>query len=108
MRQLLGFGMVLGALGLSAWGILREVNREQALPDAKAFTYAAYHLNAASERLGEMHGILGSYDGIPHDLIVGMTIAYASGGRYCIQLMREGHVYHRGGPGGSAQRGPCV
>jgi hypothetical protein len=100
--------MVLGALGLSAWGILREVNREQALPDAKAFTYAAYHLNAASERLAQMHGSLGSYVGIDRDLFVGMTIAYTRDDSYCLQLMREGYVYHRRGPAGSAQRGPCV
>jgi hypothetical protein len=108
MRQLMGFGLVIAAITVSAWGFVHELNREKAPPDARAFSYASVRLESASERLAQMHGILGSYVGIDRDLFVGMTIAYTRDDSYCLQLMREGHVYHRGGPGGSTQRGPCV
>ena len=109
MRQVIGWLSVVAIFGGSAAGwYLQRDDAQAAVPDAAAFAFADYNLGQATEKVEQMGAILGSYDGIPHDLVIGMTVAYASGGRYCIQLMREGNVYHRGGPGGSAQRGPCV
>jgi hypothetical protein len=109
MRQLLSW-LTLFAIfaGCGAGWYLQRDDAQAALPDEAAFTYAEFNLGAAADRLEQMGEVLGSFDSIPSDLIVGMTIAYAGGDRYCIQLLREGSWYHRGGPGGSTQRGACV
>lgn len=107
MRQLLGWLSVLVLLGGSAagWYFQRGGGAAKA---AGVDPYADARLSAAAERLEQMGSYLGSYDGIPGDLIVGMNIAYATGDRYCVQLMTGGSWYHRAGPGGSAQPGACV
>lgn len=78
------------------------------MPDEAAFTYAKYNLDQAATKVEQMGEILGSFDGIPGDLIVGMTIAYATGSRFCIHLLREGNWYHHAGPGGPTRRGACT
>jgi hypothetical protein len=108
MRQIMGFGMVLSFLALSAWGIVHEFKREKPPADAAAFTFATNRLESAAERLEQTHEYLGSYNGIDRDLFVGMDIAYASEDRYCLQIAREGAWYHLTGPNGVAMRGGCA
>ena len=108
MRQLVGWLSVVvffGACG-AGWWLQRGPEAAQAA-DGAQFTYADHTLGQAAAKLEQMGAILGSYDSIPSDLIVGMTIRYASGQQYCVELMREGHWFHRAGPGGSTLRGRC-
>lgn len=109
MRQLIGWLSILAIFaGSGAGWYYQRDNAQAALSDKAAFTYAEYNLGQAAKRIEQMGRILGSYDGIPGDLIVGMTIAYATGDRFCLHLLREGNWYHHAGPGGRTQRGTCT
>ncbi len=109
MRQLIGWLTILAIFGGSGAGwYLQRDDAQAALPDEGASIYAEYNLGQAAKKIEQMGAILGSYSGIPSDLIMGMQIPYATGDRFCIQLMREGNWYHHAGPGGSAQRGACA
>lgn len=108
MRQVLGWLSVLlffGACG-AGWYLQRGPEEAQAA-DATQFIYADYNLSQAAAKLEQLGSVLGSYDSIPADLIVGMTIRRAAGQQYCVELVREGHWFHRAGPGGATARGRC-
>ena len=109
MRQLLGWLSVFALIGLApaGWYVQRGQARSAA-PDAKAFIYAEHNLGQAAEKIEQMGAILGSYDGIQNDLIVGMEIKTAYGQSYCVQLVRDGYWFSRPGPGGKTQRGACA
>lgn len=109
MRQLFSWLTIVAIFaGCGAGWYYQRDNAQAAVPDKAAFTYAEYNFGQAAKKVTQMGEILGSFDGIPGDLIVGMTIAYATGDRFCIHMLREGNWYHHAGPGGSTQRGACT
>jgi hypothetical protein len=108
MRQLMGFGLVIAFIAVSAWGIVHEFKKEEPPADAVAFTFATGRLESAADRLEQTHAYLGSYTGIDRDLFVGMDVAWASADEYCLQIAREGAWYHLAGPRGVAARGACT
>lgn len=108
MRQLMGWLSIVAIFAGSGAGWYFQRDAQAAVPDRAAFTYAEYNLDQAAQKVEQMGQILGSFDGIPGDLIVGMTIAYAAGDRFCIHMLREGNWYHHAGPGGSTRRGACI
>jgi len=108
MRQTLGWLSILLLFGGSAarW-YLQRGNAQTARPDAAQWSYAQHNLGQAAGKLEEMGGIMGSYDGIPSDLVHGMTVV-AAGQNYCVELVREGWWYRNAGPGGEPEPGRCV
>src|SRR5687767_13385783 len=88
MRQLFGWLTILAIFaGSGAGWYYQRDDAQAAVPDKAAFTYAEYNLGQAAKKIEQMGQILGSYDGIPGDLIAGMTVAYATGNQFCIHML---------------------
>ena len=107
MRQLISTLLLVGVLAASGWGWWNHRAQAGGPTDVAEYRYSDARLEAAADRLEQMHAYLGTYTGIDRDLFVGMTIASATEDAYCVQLMREGAWYHRKGPRGTTARGAC-
>jgi hypothetical protein len=115
MRQVIGFLVVLAALGASAYtfvgkartGELNPVEQLDAAATRGELASAQYVLGIVAGQLAQIHVVNGSYDAeLEFDKFPLVTLVHADETSYCLEFEKS-HTFFLAGPGGVVAEGSC-